>query len=69
MLYSGARSALVSLWDVHDKSTSTFMTALYRRLEIDGHRALAVRQAMIDTRREYPNPYHWAPFMLIGNWL
>ena len=59
-------SSLVTLWDVHDESTAAFMTALYRHLEIHGNRAQALRQAMLELRQEYPDPYYWAPFVLIG---
>jgi CHAT domain-containing protein len=26
----------------------------------------ALRRAMLEVREERPNPYHWAPFVLIG---
>ena len=66
LLYAGARSALVTLWDVSDASTAEFMTALYRHLDSSGDRARAVRQAMQELRETYPQPYYWAPFVLIG---
>ncbi len=66
LLYAGAHSALVTLWDVNDASTAEFMTALYRQLEATGDRAQAVRQAMRELRETYPHPYYWAPFVLIG---
>src|SRR5262249_31989458 len=31
LLYAGARSLLLSLWDVNDRSTSAFMSAFYLR--------------------------------------
>jgi CHAT domain-containing protein len=29
-------------------------------------RAEALRRAMIEIRDEFPHPYYWAPFVLIG---
>ena len=66
LLYAGAHSALVTLWDVNDASTAEFMTALYRRLEAGSDRAEAARLAMQELREAYPHPYYWAPFVLIG---
>ncbi len=66
LLYAGAQSALVSLWDVHDASTAAFMRRFYRHLTAGFGRAQALRQAMLDLRRTHPSPYHWAPFILVG---
>ncbi len=67
LLYAGARSVLVTLWDVHDLSTSRFMAALYRHLETCDNRAEAVRRAMAELHVSNPHPYYWAPFVLIGD--
>ncbi len=66
LLYAGAQSLLLTLWDVHDKSTAAFMTKFYRRLSEGDSKARAVQGAMTDLREEYPHPYFWAPFLLIG---
>ncbi|MFZ0593481.1 MAG: CHAT domain-containing protein, partial [Bryobacteraceae bacterium] len=66
LLYAGARSLLLSLWDVDDRSTAEFMTAFYSRLQTRATKAAALRDAMLDVRQRYPHPYFWAPFKLIG---
>jgi CHAT domain-containing protein len=66
LLYAGAHSLLLTLWDVHDQSTSEFMTRFYRHLQAGAGKAAALRGAMIELRETYPHPYHWAPFALIG---
>ena len=66
LLYAGAHSLLLTLWDVHDQSTSDFMTRFYRRFQEGQGKAAALRSAMIELRETYPHPYHWAPFALIG---
>jgi CHAT domain-containing protein len=66
LLYAGAHSLLLTLWDVHDQSTSDFMARFYRRFQDGEGKASALRGAMIELREAYPHPYHWAPFALIG---
>jgi CHAT domain-containing protein len=68
LLYAGARSVLVTLWDVGDKSTLAFMKSFYRLLQSKRNRAQALASAMKELRSEYPSPYHWAPFVLIGGY-
>jgi CHAT domain-containing protein len=66
LLYAGAHSAMVTLWDVHDRSTADFMSAFYRQLSRQPNLALAARLAMQELREAYPHPYYWAPFVLVG---
>lgn len=66
LLYAGAQSLLVTLWDVHDASTAGFMRRFYGHLSDEMGRAEALRRTMVEHRREYPEPYFWAPFVLIG---
>jgi CHAT domain-containing protein len=67
LLYAGARSLLLTLWEVDDRSTAEFMREFYSRLRAEPPRkADAVRSAMLELRKQYPHPYYWAPFKLIG---
>jgi CHAT domain-containing protein len=68
LLYAGAQGILVSLWDVHDRSTAEFMTAFYRRLQRKASKAEALQGAMLEMRQSYMHPYHWAPFILVGKY-
>ena len=63
---AGARSLLVTLWDVHDRSTAEFVKAFYRSYGAGVNKAQSVQNAMFAVREDYPHPYHWAPFMLVG---
>ena len=65
-LLAGAQSTMVSLWYVPDVATSALMTDFYQQLQLDPDRPRALRQAMLKTMKEYPAPYEWAAFMLIG---
>ncbi len=69
LLYAGAHSMLLTLWDVHDKSTADFMTRFYRRYTAGSTKADALQAAMQELREDYPHPYYWAPFLLIGKTL
>ena len=66
LLYAGARSVLLTLWNVHDHSTSEFMTAFYRCLQSGASKPVALRAAMLQLRERLPHPYYWAPFTLTG---
>jgi tetratricopeptide (TPR) repeat protein len=65
-LYAGAPSLIVSLWAVHDQSSAEFMKLLYRRLTAGNQKRAALREAQLALRESYPNPYYWAPFVLMG---
>jgi CHAT domain-containing protein len=67
LLAAGARSLLLSLWDVNDDSTTNFMKAFYGNLDQTVDRATALQRAMWEVRTEHPHPYYWAPFILVGN--
>lgn len=63
---AGATTLLLSLWDVHDRSTSQLMQAFYREYIANGNMADALQRAMQELRQENPHPYFWAPFVLVG---
>lgn len=66
LLTAGSRTLLLSLWDVQDQSTATFMNLLYSKISAGVQTIAALRSTMLEVRREYPHPYHWASFVLIG---
>lgn len=66
LLFAGAQSALVTLWDVNDESTTTFMETFYRHLGRSRQRARALQKTMLAMRETHPQSYFWAPFVLVG---
>ena len=72
-LYAGANSVLATLWKVSQTSAAQTMQIFYDTLTdskkiVD--KAQALRRAML-TVRDMPgfdSPYHWAPFVLHGDW-
>jgi len=69
LLYAGAQSVVVTLWDVNDESTAEFMKVFYQNLWSAPNKAVALRLAMAALRENHSHPYHWAPFLLIGKYL
>ncbi len=69
---AGARSAIASLWQVSETSTSKLMTAFYRQIcnnaYISKALSFAKAQTTLMTHNQYKHPYYWAGFLLIGNW-
>jgi CHAT domain-containing protein len=65
-LYSGARSLMLSLWNIDDECTFRLMSRFYERWRVGATRSQALSAAMKDIREDFPNPFYWAPFLLIG---
>lgn len=65
-LYAGAQALLLTLWEVNDRSTTTFMSSFYRQLPNAQNKAAALATAAREVREEYAHPYYWAPFVLVG---
>ncbi len=70
---AGARSSLLSLWEVDDEATAAFMKSFYQKLKNGEGRA----DALAATQKEFRNhptndmwrqPYVWAAFQLTGDW-
>jgi CHAT domain-containing protein/predicted negative regulator of RcsB-dependent stress response len=71
-IQAGARSALATLWLVEDEAAALLMKSFYRHLQVPGtSRAQALQQAQLTLLRhpQYSEPFFWAPFLLINNWL
>jgi CHAT domain-containing protein len=72
-LYAGTPAVIASLWQVSDKSTAEMMGRLYREISRRRDRAepSAKLRAFADVRKalrkQYPQPYFWAPFIYIGD--
>ncbi|MEM9486927.1 MAG: CHAT domain-containing tetratricopeptide repeat protein, partial [Cyanobacteria bacterium P01_F01_bin.116] len=65
-LAAGANNLVASLWAVPDEATAILMTEFYQQLQTEPDKAVALRQAMLKTLEEHPNPREWAAFFLIG---
>lgn len=65
-LYAGTPSLVVSLWRVNDTSTTLLMKRFYEGLLGGEAKPEALRQAMLAVKEQFPHPYYWAPFILMG---
>ena len=63
---AGATSLLLSLWDVHDRSTAELMQIFYKSYIETNDMAASLQSAMQQLRQESTHPYFWAPFVLVG---
>ena len=67
---AGARSTLATLWFVDDATTAELMTRFYRELsDTNVTKAEALRRAQVGLLKEKSQPFYWAPYVLVGNWL
>lgn len=65
---AGAKSIIVSLWDVNDKYTSYFMESFYKFLGEGNSKAVSLQKAKIYFKEHYSaNPYYWSAFILSGD--
>ncbi|MEO1353128.1 MAG: CHAT domain-containing protein [Cyanobacteria bacterium J06635_15] len=66
LMTAGVPSVVVSLWAVPDAPTAALMTTFYQQLQQGQSKAQALRQAMLTTLEDYPDPSAWAAFTLMG---
>lgn len=63
---AGARSVVVSLWEVTSKETVDYMTLFYGHLQEGKSRSQALRLARQEIKAKNPHPFYWAAFILHG---
>jgi len=65
---AGAKSVVVSLWDVNDKYTSLFMQSFYKYISEGFDKSEALQKAKLYFKKNYSaNPYYWSAFILSGD--
>jgi tetratricopeptide (TPR) repeat protein len=63
---AGVPTLVVSLWPVSDEATAALMGHYYRAMKSGTGKAAALREAMLRTKEQFPEPVKWAPFVLYG---
>jgi tetratricopeptide (TPR) repeat protein len=66
LMLAGVPNVVVSLWAVPDQATASLMTEYYRQMPQQPTQAQALRQAMLTTLKQYPDPHDWAGFVLLS---
>lgn len=71
LIRAGAASIVVSLWPVAAAgSTRQLVHGFYERWLCGGcPKAEALQAAQLEVMKSFPHPYHWAPFVLFGDWV
>jgi len=65
-LFSGVGGIVASYWDVADESTSLLMLSFHNNLKGGASASEALRAAQLAVMRQYPHPFYWAPFAVMG---
>lgn len=72
-LQAGARSALATLWRVHDEASALLISEFYAQLKrhplYSRAQALQAAQLKLIAHPRYGHPYFWSAYLLIGSWL
>ena len=62
---AGVKDVLVSLWNISDDATSLFMEKFYKHLLSSNNPWQALNLTVKDIQTEMPDPYYWAPFVIV----
>jgi len=69
---AGARSAVATLWQVHDRVAADLIATFYQELKNPSvSRAAALQRAQLKVLEDprYQHPGFWSPFLMINSWL
>ncbi len=64
---AGSKAVMMSLWKVNDTATQELMTAFYSKWLNGMDKMLAFKNAQLEIKQKYKNPYYWGSFVLVGN--
>lgn len=65
-LVAGAENLIMSLWTVNDYTTQLLMTEFYKHWTEGDDKFTSFRKAQMKIKEEFPQPYYWAAFTIIG---
>jgi CHAT domain-containing protein/tetratricopeptide (TPR) repeat protein len=64
---AGARTLVMSLWQVPDEQTCELMDGFYQRLKAGRPVAMALREAQLSLKTAWPDPFYWGAFVCEGD--
>lgn len=62
---AGAKSILMSLWQIDDKATSEYMGLFYDFLSYGLSKHESYKRTVAEIKKKYNDPYYWASFVLL----
>ncbi|MBW3044852.1 CHAT domain-containing protein, partial [Prochlorococcus marinus] len=69
---AGGRSSILSLWEVDDGATASFMKSFYKKLINGDDKATALKKTQNEFKKHpipgFRHPYFWSAFQLSGDW-
>ncbi len=63
---AGAKSVIISLWKVSDEATNKMMQHFYKHWIATKDKHKAFQLAQKELRKEFPEPFYWGAFILVG---
>jgi CHAT domain-containing protein len=66
-LVAGAETLIMSLWKVDDEATQQLMTNFYTNWIKTGNKQAAFKEAQLQLKTKFPEPYFWGAFVMVGN--
>lgn len=64
---AGARSVIMSLWQVNDEATQELMTIFYKNYCLMHNKQIAFTRAQLQLKTKYSTPFYWGAFVLTGH--
>ncbi len=70
LIRASASTAVVSLWPVAAAGSTRILVHKFYENWLGGtlSKAEALQAAQLEVMQSFPHPYHWAPFVLFGDW-
>lgn len=63
---AGVGTIVMALWSINDKVSTEFMVTFYEQLIVNGlNKRKAFEQTKSIIRDKYPDPFYWAPFIML----
>jgi CHAT domain-containing protein len=63
---AGAKAIIMSLWPVSDEATKDLMISFYDNWTKTGNLYQSFKDAQLEVKKKYPDPYYWGAFVLNG---
>jgi CHAT domain-containing protein/Tfp pilus assembly protein PilF len=63
---AGAKTLIMSLWEVNDETTQELMTMFYIKWLSGKTKRDAFKEAQKELKKKHPEPYYWGAFVMVG---